>query len=55
MFTCDIAFTECDIVSAIEELSDNSASGPDGTPAILLKKCKNELNLSLSSGELVLI
>ena len=39
----DIVFSEDDIIKAIDELSNNSASGPDGTPAILLKKCKNQL------------
>ena len=36
----DILFTESDIADAIDELSNSSASGPDGVPAILLKKCK---------------
>ena len=39
----DIDFTEIDIISAINELSANSSSGPDGIPAILLKKCKSEI------------
>ena len=29
--------------NAIDELKNNSASGPDGLAAIFLKKCKNAL------------
>lgn len=36
----DIQITPKDISDAIDELSINSASGPDGIPAILLKNCK---------------
>ena len=36
----DIVFTEEDIVAAIDELRNNSASGPEGLAAIFLKKCK---------------
>ena len=36
----DITFTEKDIIDAIDELKNNSASGPDGLAAIFLKKCK---------------
>ena len=36
----DIFFTEEDIKDAIDELRNNSASGPDGIAAIFLKKCK---------------
>ena len=39
----DIEFTEQDIIDAIDELKNNSASGPDGLAAIFLKKCKNSL------------
>ena len=39
----DITFTEQDILDAIDELRNNSASGPDGLAAIFLKKCKNTL------------
>ena len=39
----DIAFTTDDIKSAIDGLSVNAASGPDGLPAILLKNCKDVL------------
>ena len=37
----DIDFSEQDIIDAIDELKNNSASGPDGLVAIFLKKCKN--------------
>ena len=40
----DIIFTIDDIINAIDELSNNSGSGPDGVPAILLKKCKGPLS-----------
>ncbi len=43
MLFADIDFTENDIISAINELSANSSSGPDGIPALLLKKCKSEI------------
>ena len=39
----DIVFSFEDIINAIDELSNNSSSGPDGVPAILLKKCKHQL------------
>ena len=39
----DIIFNESDIIHAIEELSPNSAPGPDKFPAILLLKCKKVL------------
>ena len=39
----DIIFNEINIIHAIEELSHNSAPGPDKYPAILLIKCKNVL------------
>ena len=39
----DIAFNEDDLISAIDELSDSSGSGPDCFPAILLKRCKEQL------------
>ena len=39
----DIEFSELDIIDAIDELSNNSASGPDGVSAILLKRCKKQL------------
>ena len=43
----DFEFSVEDIINAIDELSNNSGSGPDGVPAILLKRCKNELCIPL--------
>ena len=43
----DILFTVEDVVAAIDELSNNSGSGPDGVPAILLKKCRDQLSYPL--------
>ena len=45
----DIDFTEKDIIDAIDELRNNSASGPEGLAAILLKKCKESLSQPLYS------
>lgn len=39
----DFDFTEQDIISAIDEISNNASAGPDGFPAILLKNCKEVL------------
>ena len=39
----DIDFSEQDIIDAIDELKNTSASGPDGLAAIFLKKCKESL------------
>merc|ERR1712072_1590433 len=39
----DIEITEEEILKAIKDLEDNSAAGPDGVPAILLKKVKEAL------------
>lgn len=39
----DIIFDDSDFIEAINELSSNSASGPDDFPSILLKNCKKEL------------
>ena len=38
----EITFTEEDFILAINELSLNAGSGPDGLPSILLKKCKRQ-------------
>ena len=38
-----IDIKEEDVISAIDEMSSNSATGPDGFPAILLKTCKRAL------------
>ena len=43
----DIQFDESDIIEAISTISPNSAPGPDGFPAILLKKCKEQLSKPL--------
>ena len=43
----DLEFSEKDIEDAIDELSNNSASGPDGITAILMKKCKTKLSKPL--------
>ena len=39
----DLTFTEDDIIKAIDGISENAAPGPEGFPAILLKKCRQEL------------
>ena len=39
----NIEFSEQDIIDAIDELKNTSASGPDGLAAIFLKKCKDSL------------
>ena len=44
----DIEVTEKEIIQAINDLDENSAAGPDGVPAILLKKVKEALALPLS-------
>ena len=44
----DIEVTEEEIIQAINDLDENSAAGPDGVPAILLKKVKEALALPLS-------
>ena len=38
-----IHFTESDVKDAIDKLSQNAAAGPDGIPAVLIKKCKDEV------------
>ena len=43
----DIIFTEEDITDAVDELSNTSASGPDGLAAIFLKRCKNSISKPL--------
>ena len=56
----DISFKPLDIIEAIDELSSNSAAGPDQFPAILLKQCRKSLSKplymiwkkSLSTGEI---
>ena len=38
-----IYFTQNDVKEAINELSQNAAAGPDRIPAILLKKCRDQI------------
>lgn len=38
-----LSFTDADILEAIKEIKNDSAAGPDGIPAIVLKSCSNEL------------
>ena len=45
----NIVFAEDDIIAAIDELSNNSAAGPDGFPAVMLKKLKHVLAKPLLS------
>ena len=40
----DISFSKLDIKEAIRDVSNNAAAGPDGFPAILLKKCAEQLS-----------
>merc|ERR1711867_330087 len=44
----DTEITEEEILKAINDLEENSAAGPDGVPAILLKKMKEALALPLT-------
>ena len=56
----DITISEDEIIKAIDELSLNSAPGPDKIPARLLKECKNQIapalvilwRQSLNSGQI---
>ena len=56
----DINFTDYELAEAMYELSTNAAPGPDGFPAILLKKCRKALTpplariwrQSMSNGEI---
>ena len=43
----NINFSYQDIRDAIEELSPRAAAGPDGVPAILMKKCKDAISIPL--------
>ena len=55
-----IIFTELNVRDAIDELAPEAAGGPDGIPAVLLKKCRDSLseplailwNKSLETGEI---
>ena len=44
---CNIDFSQEDIEKACLQLSSNSAAGPDGVPAALLKYCWEQLSLPL--------
>ena len=44
----DIEIEEKDIEEAIDDLNENSAAGPDGIPAIFLKKTKEEISVPLT-------
>ena len=56
----DIDFTDYELAEAMNELSTNATPGPDGFPAILLKKCRKALapplariwRQSMSNGEI---
>jgi len=43
----NVIFNYEDIRNAIDELSSNASAGPDGIPAILLKKCRDALSKPL--------
>ena len=45
---CDIEFEEKDIENAIKDLEENSTAGPDGLPAIFLKKTKKTISKPLA-------
>ena len=40
----DLEFSDTELADAMNELSSNAAPGPDGFPAILLKKCRHTLS-----------
>ena len=43
----DIDFSITDIEGSIKQLQESSSAGPDGVPAILLKRCSNALALPI--------
>ena len=43
----DIALTECMMKDSLRKLSEKSAAGPDGVPAVLLKKCAESVSVPL--------
>ena len=43
----DMEFTESDLIESIDELSQTSSSGPDGVPAVFMKRCKTEVSKPL--------
>ena len=44
----NVRFSESDLKEAMEDLSPNAAPGPDGFPAMLLKKCSDALSPPLT-------
>ena len=44
----NITFSDSELTEAMNELSPNAAAGPDGFPAILLKKCSSALSPPLA-------
>ena len=56
----NIPLDEIEVRNAIDELAPNAAPGPDGIPAILMKKCRDSifeplcmiLSLSLETGNI---
>ena len=46
---CDFECSTDDIKETIKNLSSTSAAGPDGVPAILLKKCSKSLSIPLAN------
>ena len=44
----NVHFSESDLQEAMEDLSPNAAPGPDGFPAMLLKKCSDALSPPLT-------
>ena len=46
---CDIIFSDWELANAMQELSSNAAPGPDGFPAILLKRCSEALSPPLAT------
>ena len=39
----DMEFAEEDLIASIDELTQTSSAGPDGVPAVFLKRCKTEI------------
>ena len=44
---CEVVISEYDIENAIHQISMGAASGPDGVPPVLLKKCVRSLKMPL--------
>ena len=43
----DIEITKKEIIKAIDDLEENSAAGPDGVPAILLRKSEGSISTTI--------